>query len=141
MTCTHLVLYVGDLEATRRFYVAMLGCEERRFAPDDGFLSIAVGAFIINFYEIGKLAPDRSLPDAYAAGVSHLGFEVATRAHVETCFRALLSATHPLFGSGRRRLENLQSLRETQTPGPYRFYVHDPDGYPVELHSWEGIDE
>ena len=141
MTCTHLVLHAGDLSATRRFYVTALGCEERRFAPDEGFLSIAVGAFIINFYEISKLAPDRSLPDAYAAGVSHLGFEVATRELVETHFQALNSAAYPLFGRGKRYLKDLQGLRDTQTPGPYRFYVHDPDGYPVEVHTWEGADE
>ena len=137
MTCTHLILHVGDLSATRHFYITALGCEERRFAPDEGFLSIAVGAFIINFYEISRLTPDRS----YAVDVSHLGFEVATRALVETHFQALNNAAYPLFGRGKRYFKDLQDLRNTQTPGPYRFYVHDPDGYPVEIHTWEGVDE
>ncbi len=40
LSCTHLVLHVCEVEAARDFYVRSLGCPERRYAPDEDFLSV-----------------------------------------------------------------------------------------------------
>ena len=136
LSCTHLVLYVKDVSVTRDFYVQTLGCLERRYAPGEDFLSVAVGDFILNFYG-SKL--HGMLPDGYAQGVAHVGLELPTRRDVQACFERL--GDRQPFGSGRRPLRSVAELAASQTPGPYRFYVKDPDGYTLELHSWEGVDE
>lgn len=135
LSCTHLVLYVKDVAVTRAFYVSKLGLTERRYAPDERFLSVAVGDFILNFY---GFVPGEAPPDGYSTGVAHLGLELPSRAEVQDFFGRLDGL--PRFGSGQRPLQTLTDLETSQTPGPYRFYVRDPDGYALELHTWEGIE-
>lgn len=137
LTCTHLVLYVKNLPATHDFYIGVLGCTLRRYAPEEGFLSVAVGDFIVNFY-VPK--PARQLSAGYYQGVGHLGLEAPTRSVVEACFTDLQLSGYRLLSSTTQPLETLTDLRAQQTPGPYRFYVYDPDGYTVEIHTWEGVD-
>jgi catechol 2,3-dioxygenase-like lactoylglutathione lyase family enzyme len=123
MTCTHVVLYVKDVNATRYFYIEQLGCTLRRFSANEKFLSVAVGNFIVNFY---GSHPD--LEKGYQQGIAHLGFEVEARAIVDTfanCFQTRVG---------------FHDMRNS-TQGPYRFYVNDPDGYTVEIHSWEGTNK
>lgn len=136
LSCTHLVLYVKNVSVTRDFYVQLLGCLERRYAPEEDFLSVAVGDFILNFYGSKLYEP---LEKGYSQGVAHVGLELPTRRDVQAFF-ARLGDRQP-FGSGRRPLRSVADLAASQTPGPYRFYVHDPDGYTLELHSWEGADD
>lgn len=135
LRCTHLVFYAKDVAVTRDFYIYTLGCVERRYAPDEGFLSVAAGEFILNFY---GFAPDQTLPDGYNRGVAHLGLELPTRRDVEEFFRRLEGCTR--FGSGQRALWSVTELAASQTPGPYRFYVRDSDGYLLELHTWKGVE-
>lgn len=137
LLCTHVVLYVKDLQATYDFYVRILCCPVRRYAPEEDFLSISVGGFIVNFYG-PELSP--SLFDGYSQGICHLGFEVSTRSAVERYFTQLQGVSYTPLASGKRPLETLEQLRARQTPGPYRFYVLDPDGYTVEIHTWEGAE-
>lgn len=132
---THLVLYSKDLPRSRYFYLDLLGCGERRYAREEGFLSLAVGNFILNFYAASKAPP---LGTSYAQGIAHLGFELAGRAEVEHCFGKLLAAGIPCFGSRQAPLRSAFDLAKRQTPGPFRFYVPDPDGYRVEVNSWQG---
>lgn len=138
LSCTHLVLYVKDLSATHDFYGRLLELPERHCAPEEDFLSVAAGAFILNFYG-PKL--HEALEAGYSQGVGHLGLDAATRAAVEGYFSRLQQACHQPLASDRQPLETLHELRSRQTPGPYRFYVRDPDGYTVEIHTWEGVDE
>lgn len=132
--CTHLVLYVKDVAVTRDFYVGSLGCAARRYNPDERFLSVAVGEFILNFY---GLKPGEAPLDGYRGGVAHLGLELPTRLDVRQFFGRL--ADFSRFGSGQSLLQTVTDLETLQTPGPYRFYVRDPDGYRLELHTWEGV--
>lgn len=136
LSCTHLVLYAKDVAVTRDFYVATLGYAARRYAPDERFLSVSVGGFILNFY---GLKPGKAPPDGYSGGVAHLGLELPTRLDVRQFFGRL--ADFPRFGSRQRLLQTVTDLETSQTPGPYRFYVRDPDGYTLELHTWEGVEE
>lgn len=138
LSCTHLVLYVQDLSLTYDFYVRLLELPERRYAPEEDFLSVAAGAFILNFYGPKLREP---LEAGYSQGVGHLGLDAATRSAVEGYFSHLQRACHQPLASDMQPLETLHELRSRQTPGPYRFYVRDPDGYTLEIHSWEGVDE
>ena len=134
--CTHLVLYVKDVAVTRDFYVGTLGCAARRYAPDERFLSVALGRFILNFY---SFKPGEAPPEGYSSGVAHLGLELPSQLDVRQFFDRLADLS-PL-GSGQRLLQTVTDLETSQTPGPYRFYVQDPDGYRLELHTWEGLEE
>jgi catechol 2,3-dioxygenase-like lactoylglutathione lyase family enzyme len=125
MDCTHIALYVKNVEVTHRFYTECLGCALRRFSSDEGFLSIAVGRFIINFYQISD---KELLIKNDARGIAHLGFEVETRAIVDS-YAEQFQLSHSFCDK-----------RKT-TYGPYRFYVNDPDGYTVEIHTWDGVKE
>ena len=133
LSCTHLVLYVKDVSVTHDFYVRYLRCLERRYAPEEDFLSVAVGDFILNFYGSKLYEP---LEKGYSQGVAHVGLELPTRRDVHLFFKRL--GDRQPFGSGRRPLRSVADLAASQRPGPYRFYVKDPDGYTLELHSWEG---
>ncbi len=134
--CTHLVLYVKDVAITRDFYIDTLGCTVRRYAPGERVLSVSVGGFVLNFY---GLKPGEAPPDGYSSGVAHLGLELPTRPDVRQFFERL--ADFSRFGSGQRLLQTVTDLETSRTSGPYRFYVHDPDGYTLELHTWEGLEE
>ncbi len=134
--CTHLVLYAKDVAVTRAFYVVALGCAARRHAPGERFLSVAVGDFILNFY---GFVPGEAPPDGYSKGVAHLGLELPSRAEVQNFFGRLADLSR--LGSRQQPLRTLTDLETSQTPGPYRFYVRDPDGYTLELHTWEGVED
>jgi catechol 2,3-dioxygenase-like lactoylglutathione lyase family enzyme len=142
LSCTHLVLYAKELSATYNFtynfYVQLLELPERRYAPAEDFLSVAAGDFILNFYGPKLHGP---LEAGYSQGVGHLGLDAFTRSVVEENFSRLLGTTFPPLASSMQPLETLHELRSRQTSGPYRFYVLDPDGYTVEIHTWEGVDE
>lgn len=138
LSCTHLVLYVKDLSLTYDFYVQLLELPERRYAPEEDFLSVAAGDFILNFCG-PKL--HGALEAGYSQGVGHLGLDAATRSAVEGYFSRLRRTLFLPLASNMQPLETLHELRSRQTPGPYRFYVRDPDGYVVEIHTWEGVDE
>ncbi len=100
---------------------------------------MAAGAFILNFYGPELYGP---LEAGYSQGVGHLGLDAATRSAVEAYFSRLRRTPFlPLANNVLEPLKTLHELRSRQTPGPYRFCVLDPDGYTVEIHSWEGADE
>jgi catechol 2,3-dioxygenase-like lactoylglutathione lyase family enzyme len=122
MNCTHFVLYVKNLAATRHFYVDELGCVLRRFSREEKFLSIAVGNFIINFDS------KHQVDEGYTLGIAHVGFEVENKDAVDT------------FADYFESRATFRDKRNTAY-GPYRFYVYDPDGYTIEIHTWEGVEE
>jgi catechol 2,3-dioxygenase-like lactoylglutathione lyase family enzyme len=122
LKCTHFVLYVRDIDLTKQFYIDELGCKLREGLTDD-FLSISVGGFIINFYKI----KDESFGKNYSQGLAHIGLEVDNR--------HLVDSFHKKLNNKYRVLEKKLS---DFTYGPYRFYLEDPDGYVVGIHTWEG---
>jgi catechol 2,3-dioxygenase-like lactoylglutathione lyase family enzyme len=128
--CTHIVLWIRDLSRTHSFYIGLLGCTERRYAPDEGFLSIGVGPFIMNFY-----AEEKPLPPGYTAGIAHLGFELETRREVEDFFARTTKSDLCNVTSTE------EATKKSHMSGPYRFHVQDPDGYIIEIGTWEGVEE
>jgi catechol 2,3-dioxygenase-like lactoylglutathione lyase family enzyme len=125
MDCTHIALYIKDVEATRRFYTERLGCALRRFSSNEGFLSVAVGRLAMNFYQISAR---ETFDEHYTRGIAHLGFELETRAAVDVC-----AEQFQLFDRFRDKRNAVY--------GPYRFYIDDPDGYTIEIHTWQGVKE
>jgi catechol 2,3-dioxygenase-like lactoylglutathione lyase family enzyme len=121
LNCTHVALYVKAVEVTRCFYTEGMGCALRRFSAAEGFLSIAVGKFIVNFYQ---LPAEKSFTEPYTWGIAHLGFEVETRAAVDS------------YAEQFQLSDSFQDKRNT-VHGPYRFYMDDPDGYTIEIHTWD----
>jgi catechol 2,3-dioxygenase-like lactoylglutathione lyase family enzyme len=121
MSCTHFVLFVKDVEATRHFYIDESGCVLRCFSSEEKFLSIAVRDFTINFYGVSS-----GLAEGYSQGLAHVGFEVETRAIVDD------------YAKQFQRFDSFQDKRNA-AHGPYRFYVCDPDGCTLELHTWQDV--
>jgi glyoxylase I family protein len=107
----HLALRTRDLEATKRFYVDVLGLEEAFEHPGMIFLASPGGGDLLNF-----VATRRRLAAA-AGGLDHFGFHVPTAR-----WRALLA---------RLRHSGI-AIRSRR--GSSAVYIRDPNGYSVELY-------
>jgi catechol 2,3-dioxygenase-like lactoylglutathione lyase family enzyme len=107
----HLALRTRDLEATKRFYVDVLGLEEAFEHPGMIFLASPGGGDLLNF-----VATRRRLAAA-AGGLDHFGFHVPADR-----WRALLARL-------RRSGIAIRSRR-----GSSAVYIRDPNGYSVELY-------
>lgn len=131
--CTHLSLYTGNLPATEAFYTRYLGCTLIRSAEDEGTLVVDMGSFRLVFSK--PKSADFSAGVATAAAIDHIGYEFPRRAEVEEIFTRLQTSefSDAVLTSG-------QSLQNSPATGPFRFYVRGPNGYVVEVHSWDGCD-
>ena len=107
----HLALRTRDLEATKRFYINVLGLEEAFEHPGMIFLASRDGGDLLNF-----VATRRHLK-ATAGGLDHFGFQVPTGR-----WRALLARL-------RRARVPIRDRR-----GSSAVYIRDPNGYTVELY-------
>ena len=121
----HVTIICADLEATRRFYVEVLGMSEVS-RPAFGFpgLWFAVGGVQIH--------ATQESPEAGKAGWGHRGGKVVSRGHhfafaVEDVSEAIAIAQQ----RGVRTASPLQ-----QRPDGYKqAYLYDPDGHIVEIVS------
>jgi catechol 2,3-dioxygenase-like lactoylglutathione lyase family enzyme len=121
----HVTIICADLEATRRFYVDVLGMNE---VPRPAF------RFPGLWFQMGsvQIHATRESPEAGRAGWADQGGKVVSRGHhfafrVDDVSRALAA----LEGQGVRIASPLQ-----QRPDGYRqVYLYDPDGHVVELVS------
>jgi len=136
--CTHLVLYASNLQRTHDFYRDLLKCSVRVF--NEQILGIDVGRIFINFYPVKSGAVRQS--------VDHIGLELPTRAHVDEWFTHLHSKDVAMHlssvqakNSNRQKLASIEQLQANQVSGPYRFYLSDPDGFQLQLHTWDGVDD
>jgi catechol 2,3-dioxygenase-like lactoylglutathione lyase family enzyme len=129
----HMGLVVEDLEASRRFYGAILGLQEvpRPSSFRFGGAWFRAGADEIHLIlksDTTQLDPPQAPGDGFASGLAtHLAFEVAD-------FEGELS--------------RLAELGVTPDAGPLRrgdgvvqAYLRDPDGYVVELFQMTGEDQ
>lgn len=112
----HLQLVVADLEASKRFYTAVLG-------P----LGIEMGGEGPGFFWADELVV--SSTDSPAAlgkktGRTHFAFQAPDKETVERCYRAGLEAGGKDYGA--------PGLREYH-PGYYAAFLLDPDGNNVEV--------
>jgi catechol 2,3-dioxygenase-like lactoylglutathione lyase family enzyme len=121
----HVTLVVADLEATRRFYVDLLGMKQ-----------VARPAFRFPglWFQLGGVQIHATLesPDSGQAGWGDRGVKVVPRGHhfafaVEDAAEALQS----LEARGVRVASPLQ----TRPDGYRQAYVYDPDGHVVEIVS------
>ena len=111
----HIHLVVGDFDASRRFYEAVLQA-----------LGIPLGGVADDYFWADELFV--STPDSVAAlgqltGRHHLAFQAKDRAAVEAFYRAGLDA------GGR---DNGAPGERPYHPGYYAAFVLDPDGNNIE---------
>lgn len=121
----HVTLVVADLEATRRFYVGILGMQE---VPRPAF------SFPGAWFEAGTTQIHATVSDAESGEAGwgdrkvgslsrghHFAFEVDDANYAAG---ELADAGIPIASGPKNRPD-----------GPLQLYIHDPDGHLVELFS------
>lgn len=107
----HLALKTRDLEATKRFYIDVLGLEEAFEHPGMIFLACRGGGDLLNFVATrGRIA-------TAGGGLDHFGFRVPTQ------------RWRPLLARLRRAGVAIRGRR-----GSSAVYFRDPNGYTVEFY-------
>ncbi|MCB0375167.1 MAG: VOC family protein, partial [Sinomicrobium sp.] len=113
---THISLYVSDLAKTIEFYNAFFGKKADKIKPGYAKYIIESPSLIISFIEN---------PERVQTGFGHLGFQVATRAAVESLLE-------------KAKAKQIVSSEETGTACCYaiqdKFWVSDPDGVRWEVY-------
>ena len=118
---SHIAVRARDLEESLRFYREILGLEEAfRLQNDDGttrivYLWIAPGQFIEVFPD-GTTDPERG---GHMTGMQHICLETAD---VEKEYERLVSSG---FAPDTEVMTGRAKCRQ--------FWIHDPDGNPIEL--------
>jgi glyoxylase I family protein len=121
----HVVLRVGDLTRSLRFYVELLGCSEERRSDALGLVQLRAGASLIDLIAVdsplGKLGGPAA--GVQARNVDHIALQLA---HFDAArIAAQLTAFGVEPGEVAQRYGSLGM-------GP-SMYVRDPDGNVVEL--------
>lgn len=121
----HMTIICADLEATRHFYVDLLGLELTA-RPAFGFPGI--------WLQLGDVSihVTHSSPEAGEAGWGDRAVRITSRGHhfafeVDDC----LAATEAMKAAGAV----LASPPQTRPDGFKQVYFYDPDGHLVELYS------
>ena len=113
---THVILYTAKLSETKHFWNNVLGL--KNISPSGDNPSYKIGEFTVTFSYLEKA------PENYSQIIGHFGFEFPSKADIDEHYQ---------------RLKNNFNLT---IPGPfkdpYRFYVKDPNGIPIEFETWEG---
>ncbi|RYD64782.1 MAG: VOC family protein [Sphingomonadales bacterium] len=112
----HIQLVVKDLEASRRFYEALLGV-----------LDVPVSGTEQGFFWSDELvisAADSDAAEGKLTGRVHLAFQAKDRATVDAWYRAGLAAGGSDHGAPGERAQ--------YHPGYYAAFLLDPDGNNVE---------
>lgn len=113
---THISLYVSDLAKTVRFYNTFFGRPADKIKPGYAKYLLTDPALVISFIEH---------PERVRAGFGHLGFQVATKAELESLLE-------------KARAQGLVGREETGVACCYavqdKFWVHDPDGVEWEVY-------
>jgi catechol 2,3-dioxygenase-like lactoylglutathione lyase family enzyme len=128
----HAALLVGDVERSRRFYGEVLGLDEVPRPATFDFPGAWFRRGETEIHLIAEREPGRAAEmhpgyadDELARGFgTHIAFEVSS---LEGAQRRLGELRVPIAGGPRPRGDGVQQI-----------YVRDPDGYIVELYSWEG---
>ena len=115
---THVHLVVADLERSLRFYQTVFGMEERfRDGPKMVFLNTPGSRDLVTLNEDASEAKLAGVN----AGVAHLGFRLSDSSTLDL-------AISEVEGNGGKLIR-----RGEHSPGKRFAYVHDPDGYVIEL--------
>jgi len=108
----HLSLWSRDLAATEAFYAGLLGLSVAN--REEGLLALRLPDGFVLRFERGP-----------APGLAFLGLELERFEEVDRAFARL----------GGRAVLHLRG-RYHDRPGPYGFFLEDPDGYPVKLFKY-----
>jgi catechol 2,3-dioxygenase-like lactoylglutathione lyase family enzyme len=114
----HVVLRVRDQQASRRFYVEVLGCSVDHVNERISLVQLRFGDQLID------LLPGSGAPAAEGTGMDHLCLSIRC-ADLEALRRALLERAVVVDGEVVER-------RGAYGAGP-SLYIRDPDGYRIEL--------
>jgi catechol 2,3-dioxygenase-like lactoylglutathione lyase family enzyme len=121
----HVTIICADLDATRKFYVGLLGMKE---VPRPAF------AFAGLWFQIGnvQIHATQQSPEAGQAGWGDRGGKVTSRGH-HIAF-AVDDVVKALEIVGAQRVPIASPLQE-RPDGFKQVYLYDPDGHVVELVS------
>lgn len=121
----HITLIVADLDATRQFYVELLGMEEHpRPAFDFPGAWFGIGKMQIHATVEGELAGLAGWGDRKVKSISrghHFAFEVHD---VDAAFKRIMELGIKVGDGPKQRPD-----------GAHQLYIYDPDGHLVELFS------
>ena len=116
----HLVLYVRDLERSRRFYGETLGWKEVARAPIGAVFSSGRTHHELLLIEVG--ADATPVPAGRRVGMYHFGVKIGeTDDELRTAMRELLDAGVTVTGTADHHVT-------------HSLYIEDPDGNEIELY-------
>ena len=122
-TIHHIAIIGSNYEASRHFYVDLLGFEvireNYRKERDDYKIDLRCGAQEIELFIIKGCPQRASYPEAL--GLRHLAFKVADVPGTAAALNALGISTEPI------RTDEFTNARMT--------FFQDPDGLPLEIHE------
>lgn len=124
----HITLVVADLEATRNFYVNILGMTETR-RPDFDF----PGAW----FSVGDVQIHATVASELAglAGWADRGAKSTSRGHH---FAFKVTDLDAAYEHVKRLGITIGDGPKTRPDGPRQLYIYDPDGHLVEIFSVTG---
>jgi catechol 2,3-dioxygenase-like lactoylglutathione lyase family enzyme len=112
MPLRHLALKSGDLGATKRFYVEVLGLREAFRHPGMIFLETPGCGDLLNFVRTRRRVNPR------AGGLDHFGLYIGPKRFAALGRRLKTAGVKVVGRRGRRSI-----------------YIKDPNGYTVELYA------
>ena len=117
----HLVLYVSDLEASRRFYRDVLGWRE--IAAASGQMAMYSSGRTHHELLLIEVGPDATpIPRGRRLGLYHFGLKVGeTDEELRAALRELMDAGVNVVGSADHGVT-------------HSLYITDPDGNEIELY-------
>jgi glyoxylase I family protein len=121
----HVTIICADLEATRRFYVEVLGMSEVS-RPAFGFPGL--------WFEVGgvQIHATQESPEAGKAGWGDRGGKVVSRGHH---FAFAVEDVSEAFKIAQERGVRIASPLQQRPDGYKQAYLYDPDGHIVEIVS------
>jgi catechol 2,3-dioxygenase len=118
----HIVLYVSDLERSRRFYGSVLGWKELGAPPGMPACAFSSGRthHELLLIEVGRGA--EPVPDGRHLGLYHFGLKVGT---TDAELKAVLD---------KLKAERVEVVGATDHGVTHSLYIKDPDGNEIELY-------
>ena len=123
MEINHIILKTSNINETKKFYESRFKIKNREGGVP-GYVTFKFGEFVLGFSE------DPSFSKAHAQSIGHLGLEVPTKKEVDSIYNHIKEID-----------SNVSKQRGGMGQGPYRFYVNDPNGYTLEIGTWDGASD
>ena len=115
---THIIFHTSKISETAAFWENILELKNH-IHTNENLLQYKFGNFMVMFNNV------KESPEDYSQIIAHLGIEFPTKKDVDAQYERLkdkLNIPKPIGGFGK---------------GPYRFYIKDPNGIPLEFETWE----